>query len=131
MSAGRPLAYQTPEELEKAVEEYFRNNERVTLSGLALHLGFESRQSLYNYGQREDFLDIIKSARMRVEATYEERLIYEPNQTGVIFALKNMNWSDKNEIDHTTGGEKINKVQIEIIGTDSKDTGQSDTTEDS
>ena len=57
------------------------------------------------------------------------------NTTATIFFLKTRakerGYVEKSEIDHTTGGEKINKVQIEIIGTDSKDTGQSDTTEDS
>lgn len=104
---ARPLKYETPEELEEAVEDYFNGNDRVTLAGLALHLGFESRQTLYNYGERDGFLDIIKKARMRVEATYEERLIYEPNQTGVIFSLKNMGWRDKSEVDHTSKGERI------------------------
>src|SRR5690625_2408184 len=94
---ARPLKYETPEELQIAVDEYFNGNDRATLSGLALHLGFESRQTLYNYGERDEFLDIIKKARMNVEATYEERLIYESNPTGVIFALKNMGWDDKKD----------------------------------
>ena len=37
---------------------------------------------------------------MRVEAIYEERLIYEQNQTGVIFSLKNMGWKDSKSLDH-------------------------------
>ena len=97
---ARPLIYETPEELQEAVDDYFNCNDRVTLSGLALHLGFDSRQTLYNYGERDEFLDIIKKARMTVEATYEERLIYEPNQTGVIFSLKNMGWKDSKHLDH-------------------------------
>ena len=92
--------YETPEELQEAVDDYFNGNDRVTLSGLALYLGFDSRQTLYNYGERDEFLDIIKKARMTVEATYEERLIYEPNQTGVIFSLKNMGWKDSKHLDH-------------------------------
>ena len=105
---ARPLIYETPEELQDAVDKYFNGNDRVTLSGLALHLGFDSRQTLYNYGERDEFLDIIKKARMTVEATYEERLIYEPNQTGVIFSLKNMGWNDGREKD--TGLEQYIKM---------------------
>lgn len=99
---ARPLIYETPDELKESVEQYFNENDRVTLAGLALHLGFDSRQTLYNYGERDEFLDIIKNARMRVEATYEERLIYEPNQTGVIFSLKNMGWKDSRHVDNTS-----------------------------
>jgi len=102
---GRPAKYKTPEELQKAVDSYFQNNDRITLSGLALHLGFESRQTLYNYAERDEFLDIIKKARMTVEASYEDRLIYESNATGVIFALKNMDWTDKQQTEHSGGVE--------------------------
>jgi len=98
--AGRPLIFETPEELKQKVDEYFDSTDRPTLAGLALKLGFESRQTLYNYEERGGFLDIIKNARMRVEAIYEERLIYEQNQTGVIFSLKNMGWKDSKSLDH-------------------------------
>ena len=100
MKVGRPLKYETPEELESAIDAYFDETERPTLSGLALFLGFDSRQTLYNYKERDEFLDIIKRARLIVESKYEERLVYEPNQTGVIFALKNMEWKDSKSLDH-------------------------------
>lgn len=93
---GRPLIFKTPEELKQAVEKYFDEEKKPTLAGLAYALGI-NRQTLYNYGERDDFLDIIKRAREKVEATYEQRLVYENNPTGVIFALKNMNWRDKVE----------------------------------
>lgn len=98
--SGRPLIYKTPQELETAVDSYFKDNERVTLAGLAVHLGI-GRRTLYEYADREEFSHIIKRARERVEAVYEERLIYENNATGVIFALKNMEWRDKQEREHS------------------------------
>lgn len=104
MPAGRPLKF-TPEELQSRVTEYLAG-ERVTLAGLAFHLGID-RQTLYNYAERDEFFDIIKTAREAVEARYEERLIYEGQPTGVIFALKNMGWKDKTETDVTTGGNPI------------------------
>jgi len=118
--AGRPLIFETPEELKQKVDEYFDSTDRPTLAGLALKLGFESRQTLYNYEERGGFLDIIKNARMRVEAIYEERLIYEQNQTGVIFSLKNMGWKDKTETQHS--GE-ITQRRIELVKP-SHDTGK-------
>ena len=107
MAVGRPLEYKDAAALKKAVDAYFKSTKRWTLSGLAVHIGI-SRQSLYNYEERDEFFDIIKKAREKVESIYEERAIYEPNPTGVIFALKNMGWSDKMESDITSKGEKIN-----------------------
>lgn len=92
--AGRPLLFETPEALEKAIDDYFDNEDRPTLSGMALHIGMD-RRSVNNYRDRDAFFPIIKKARDRVEKIYEERTIYEPQPTGVIFALKNMDWSDR------------------------------------
>ena len=41
------------------------------------------------------------------------------NPTGHIFALKNLGWSDKQEIDHTSGGEKIEPTKI-VFGNGNK-----------
>ncbi len=109
-AGGRPPLWTDPMKLKDLVYQYFTGpgKDKPTLSGLALHLGM-SRSSLYNYDQKDQFLDIIKEARQRVEMAYETRLIYDTQPTGVIFALKNMGWQDnsKQEIDHTTKGEKI------------------------
>ena len=102
---GRTLKY-TVEELTAKVNEYFETQERQTLAGLALFLGID-RQTLYNYRERDEFFDIIKESVNRVEAKYEERLIYENAPTGVIFALKNMGWKDKSEVEQS-GGLTIN-----------------------
>jgi hypothetical protein len=107
-AGGRPPLFETPEQLLELVESYFSSDDKPTLSGLSFNLGM-SRQSLYNYAEKDEFFDIIKKARQRIESVYEKRLIYESNPTGVIFALKNMGWFDKQEIDHTTKGESINK----------------------
>lgn len=103
---GRPMLFKTPEELEAQVNNYFESETKWTLAGLAFHLGID-RQTLYNYKEREDFFDIIKKATDKVSARYEERLVYESQPTGVIFALKNMGWSDKTEMDLTSKGEQI------------------------
>jgi hypothetical protein len=107
MAMGRPMIWKSPEELQKLVDDYFQSTERWTLSGLAVHIGI-CRKTLYNYESKDDFLHIIKKARDKVESIYEERAIYENNPTGVIFALKNMGWTDKLSTDHTTKGESLN-----------------------
>jgi hypothetical protein len=107
---ARPLVFKTPEELKKAIDKYIKQADKPTLAGLAYHLGI-NRQTLYNYKERPEFLDIIKSATDYIESQYEERLIYGNNPTGLIFALKNMGWTDKQKIEQQTehsGGISIN-----------------------
>lgn len=106
MGAGRPMIWKDPIELANLIADYFNQTDRPTLSGLAVFLEID-RQTLYNYKERDEFFDIIKKATAKVESIYEERAIYEQNPTGVIFALKNMGWTDRTSTDHTTKGDKI------------------------
>ena len=112
-AGGRPSLWVNPEIVKKLIDEYFQNQKRPTLAGLAVSLGI-SRSTLYNYAEKDQFLDIIKAAREKVEAIYEERMIFESQPTGVIFALKNMGWSDRQEIDHRTLGEPINGFNYQL-----------------
>jgi hypothetical protein len=109
--AGRPMKFTSAEHLSQLVEEYFQTNDKPTLSGLALALGMD-RKTLFNYGKKDLFFPIVKEARERVEAVYEERLIYSDKPTGVIFALKNMDWKDRH--DHTTDDRPFPTPIIEI-----------------
>jgi len=99
------------------VEEYFAQEGKKTITGLAYHLGFESRQSFYDYEEKTEFTYTIKRARLRIEMIYEERL-QEQTCTGSIFALKNMGWKDKNETEYT-GGFSIKFIEDE--GNDNRD----------
>jgi hypothetical protein len=78
------------------VKVWDRYPEPATITGLTLYLGFSHRQSLDDYEKRNEFSDIIKRGRTRVEFEYEKRLHGDKN-TGAIFALKNMGWRDKIE----------------------------------
>lgn len=106
-NGGRPPKYETPEELQKKCTEYFESaiklEEKITITGLALFLGFDSRQSLYDYKEKKAFSYIIKNAMLTVENSYESK-----GTNFDIFALKNMGWTDKQEIDHTTKGNEVN-----------------------
>ena len=132
---GRPPVYQTADELQKKVDEYFewikgeyhyatriklptaendrvtpadinefgepkivskciREAEPVTITGLALFLGFCSRQSLYDMQERsEEFSYVVVRARCRVESSYEKRLDNRDKVNGATFALGNMGWA--------------------------------------
>lgn len=101
---GRPAHYDKPEDLYNKIIDYFKwveedNKGRISITGLCLYLGFESRKSLFDYEEREEFSTLIKRARLAVENYYEEKLT-AMSFGGSIFALKNMNaefWKDKTE----------------------------------
>jgi hypothetical protein len=107
---GRPRLYDNAEALQREVDAYFDNEVKSpTITGLALWLGFESRQSIYDYEKEGDFSYTIKRARLRIEERYEQRL-HGNSPAGAIFALKNFGWTDRQEIDHTTKGEKLSAL---------------------
>lgn len=102
---ARPAVWDDPEAFETEVDKYFNNPEiNHTWTGLAIHLGFESRQSLEDYKKKEGFSYPIKKALLRIERKYEEAMMKQP--AGAIFALKNFGWKDKQEIEQS-GGIKI------------------------
>jgi hypothetical protein len=106
MPAGRPPIWDDPEAFEKSVEAYFATAEitktNPTWTGLALHLGFESRQSLQDYKGKSEFSYPIKKALARIEENYEQGL-FSRNPAGAIFALKNFGWKDKQEVEQSGG----------------------------
>jgi len=113
---GRPLSIKTPEEFAQLAEAFFAdceaNEKPTTITGLALAVGLSSRQSLSLYENRPEFIDVVKKARARVEAAYEGRL-WANNPTGAIFALKNMGWSDKRDVE-LSGGVTIAATPLDL-----------------
>lgn len=104
---GRPPMYDDPNKLEKKINDYFKQeDEKFTITGLCLFCGFESRQSFYEYENKEGFTYIIKRARMLIENMYEQRL-HTNAPTGAIFALKNMGWEDRNILAGESGSPLI------------------------
>ena len=116
---GRPPKYRSAIEIQRKIDEYFNGgcptkdvivgkapNTKVvkmpvyTITGLALYLGFCERNALYEYEKKPEFTTIIKKARTMIESVYES-LLQSSNVVGAIFALKNMGWRDKTEVDTT------------------------------
>lgn len=112
---ARPPIFETPEQFERAADDYFalcEANERVpTVNGLALALGFNSRQSLLNYAEKPAFLDVVKTVRTRLEAEWEQRL-GGPNAAGTIFWLKNQGWTDKTEQTVHSTVESVTSIKL-------------------
>ncbi len=107
---GRPLKFKTPEELVKKGAAFFKacdkDGKPYTITGLANYLD-TSRETLINYEERDEFFDTIKRLKQTVEEYAETRLYLAKNAAGPIFALKNFGWRDRQELDHTSKGEKM------------------------
>lgn len=121
---GHPPIFETPEEMQGKIDEYFNlfqkqestiYGSKPTRTGLALFLGFSSRQSLYDYKNKKEFSYTIKKALLALEMIYE-LMLSGKNATGAIFALKNIGWSDKQEIDLNINKQifKIGDQEFEI-----------------
>jgi hypothetical protein len=118
VGVGRPLKYKTAKEMQSKIDEYFEksqgeflkdddgkyilnkygepviiNSKVPTVTGLALFLGFTSRQSLVDYQAKKEFLDTITRAKSRCEEYTESRLYDREGVRGAEFSLKyNFGW---------------------------------------
>ena len=134
MQVGRPLRYKTAADLDAAINRYFDNcrgepmllnGEPVfdksgrpvmvgehppTVTGLALALGFTSRQALLNYQGRKAFVDSVTRAKAICEEYAEARLYDKDGFNGARFSLTNnfKGWRDKPE-------EKQDGERVQII----------------
>ena len=102
MPAGKPPKYKTIKELQAKIDEYFASEpKKPTISGLAYFLGFETRQALYHMENKGGELGYtIKKAVLFIENIHEQGL-FNPANSGHIFWLKNRNWTDKQELQHS------------------------------
>lgn len=84
-----------------------------TITGLALALGFASRQALLNYQDREEFNDTITRAKSRVEQYAEERLFDRDGSNGAQFSLKNnfKGWNADKKEENQQGSEVV-KIEL-------------------
>lgn len=118
MPAGRPRIYKSVKPLEDNCNAYFElcaeEGVRPTITGLALHLGFADKTTLYEYRDRPEFSYPIKKSLLLIENCLEQRL---ENQavTGIIFALKNMGWKDKVETGFTDKDGNDVKPMVQLV----------------
>ena len=105
-NGGRERIFETPEELEAKVIEYFNwcveTKTEIAKNGLELFIGFNSRSTWSNYMKREEYLDILNRAKKAVVYSYELDL-RSFKFGGAIFALKNLdpdNYVDKVETEN-------------------------------
>lgn len=140
---GRPPDYTSAEEMQKKIDAYFDDcngkilydedgepkcdkygniiivgSKPFTITGLALALGFNSRQSLLNYQGKPEFMDTIMRAKARVECYAEERLFDKDGANGAKFSLANNfeGWKEKKEIEADVS-EKVT-ISIALVDDD-------------
>lgn len=78
MKTGRPLKYETAEEMQAAIDTWFDSFEGEeglypTMSGLAHFLGFSDRQSLYDYKEREEFSGVLEECSKKINSYRPKR----------------------------------------------------------
>ena len=113
-NGGRPPKFALPEELEEKCLSYFEycidNTEKPTITGLTLYVGFCERKSWDDYAKKDEFVHIVKRAKLTVENSYETSAT-----TFDMFALKNMGWKDKTEVE--LGGDVNIPIMEWVKGT--------------
>lgn len=134
-NVGKPMKFNSPEELEVKIEEYFNwaieKDRHITVSGLAWFLDID-RCTLLRYEDmvnnddayksidnsiKEKYCNTIKRAKRRIEAECEEGLYNKNSVTGTIFALKNnYGYVDKQEIENS--GSTTQKVELSGLSTE-------------
>lgn len=139
-AVGRPPKYKNKEQIEELIEQYFKscegeilkdrdgepvfnkygqpvivNQRPPTVTGLALALGFSSRQALLNYQAKKEFNDTITRAKSRIEQYAEERLFDRDGANGAKFSLSNnfKGWSEKQEVE--VGAVTIEKTKLDDL----------------
>lgn len=111
---GRPLKYRSAKELQVAIDSYFDSHpSSLTVTGMALHLGFLDRQAMYEYAKRGEFYCTVKAAMARMCDYVENKLMQgEGYGPGLIFWLKNHQWTDKQEIEHSGRIEGVIRLPL-------------------
>ncbi len=137
---GAPPRYKTVNEMQKKIDEYFEacrgtvltdlegavvfdkygqpilyDRKPPTVTGLALALGFCSRQALLNYQGKKEFHDTITRAKARIEQYAEERLFDKDGANGAKFSLANNfeGWKEKQQIEADVSSAVT--INIELI----------------
>ena len=139
-NVGRPPKFQTKEEIQEKIDAYFQECEGEpfldengnpmcstkygliykkppkppTVTGLALALGFASRQSLMEYQGKKEFADTIIRAKSRIEAYAEGRLFDRDGVNGAKFSLINNfhGWGEKPEPEQDNGKNMVALAEI-------------------
>lgn len=133
MATGAPRKYKSVKQMQDAIDAYFKDCNGIpmtdsdgcvmrdkngmpiildahppTVTGLALALGFTSRQALINYQGRPEFVDTVTRAKSRCEEYAESRLYDKDGANGAKFSLGcNFGWREVTETKISTDPVKV------------------------
>lgn len=137
---GAPPKYKTVKEMQDMIDKYFKDcdgkilmndngepyldkygnpiiydRKPLTITGLALALGFTSRQALLNYQAKPEFVDTVTRAKAIVERYAEERLYDKDGANGAKFSLANNfdGWREKQQIEADVKSDVT--INIELV----------------
>ena len=86
--------------------------EPPTITGLALHLGFNGLDEFNLYEKEGRYSTALKRARLLIAAAYEKKL-HNSHHGGAVFALKEMGWHERSE--DRSSGDTAPVITIKII----------------
>ena len=115
---GRPTKYtkEVLSDLVKRFDKYIESNTIPIIAEFA-YTNNIPRQKLYEF---PEFNDTIKRCIDKKETNLEKGVLSgKLNASMGIFSLKQLGWRDRQEIDHTTKGESINKIEVVVKGSKS------------
>ena len=99
---GHPRKIANPDEFNRLVDVYIADRKTagqpITRTGLILAVALASEDGWDGYVERPEYAGAIKRARRLIEEVYEARL-HGKDCVGAIFALKNMGWSDRLDVE--------------------------------
>ena len=141
-TVGRPPKYKTVAEMQDKIDAYFKECEGKlltdengnyvfdkfgkpilvgvrppTVTGLALALGFTSRQALLNYQAKKQFVDTITRAKSKIEQYVEERLFDRDGANGAKFSLANnfKGWNEKQSVEIKNPEQKREQTTLDNL----------------
>ena len=97
----------TPEQFKAKSMEYFDEcralDEAPSIAGLAFHLGFSSKQSIFDYRKDPEYAHEANRATLFIEAWLNKKAVNKETFTpGQLFILKsNFGYEDKHQIEHS------------------------------
>jgi hypothetical protein len=121
VSGGAPQYFSSPDELQEQIDLYFEDRKDLgrppTIEGLAVFLGFSSRQSIYDYGLRPEFSYIIERAKTRIFTELMEMgLLGDYNASLVkLIATSHQGYTDSNKQDLNAKVSLIEGISIKVI----------------
>ena len=122
------IEYRSPAVLREMINSYFDECDALdipyTISGLCLSIGY-SRGRFLSTNDDNELGDVVSQAKLLIEQQIEYRLSKDDKPAGLVFALKNLGWDDRQQLDlgasGNSGEAKDMKYTIEVVKPKPKD----------